>query len=67
MTSLKIDLQQSHKDFKIFPTKIDMHIEQAKLVNALRHQYEGISPNSHVIYITQAIKLFGDFSIFMGF
>ena len=37
MTNLKIDLQQSHIDFKIFPTKIDVHTEQAKLVNALRH------------------------------
>ena len=25
MTSLKIDLQQSHIDFKIFPTKIDVY------------------------------------------
>ena len=34
MTSLKIDLQQSHIDFKIFPTEIKVHREQAKLVNA---------------------------------
>ena len=44
-----------------------MHTKQAKLVNALRHKYEGSRPNSHVIYTTQAIKLFEDFSIFMGF
>ena len=35
--SLKINLQQSHIDFKIFPTKIEVHAWQAKLVNALRH------------------------------
>ena len=67
MTSLKIDLQQSHIDFNIFPTKIDVHTEQAKLVNALHHQYEGTRPNSHVIYTTQAIKLFEDSSTFIGF
>ena len=27
----------------------------------------GTRPNSYVIYTTQAIKLFEDFSIFMGF
>ena len=37
MKSLKIDLQQTHIDFKIFPTKIDVHTKQAKHVNALRH------------------------------
>ena len=34
MTSLKIDLQQSHIDVKIFPTKIDVHKEQVMLANA---------------------------------
>ena len=67
MTSLKIDLQQSHIDFKIFPTKIKVQTEQVKLVNALHHTYEGTRPNLHVIYTTQAIKPFGDFSIFMVF
>ena len=43
-----LDLQQSHIDFKIFPTKINVYTEQAKLVNALRHKYEGTRPNSHV-------------------
>ena len=37
MKSLKIDLQQTHIDFKIFPTKIDVHTKQAKNVNALCH------------------------------
>ena len=37
MTSLKIDLQQSHKDVKIFPTKIDVYTKQVKLVKVLRH------------------------------
>ena len=67
MTSLKIDLQQSHIDVKIFLIKIDVHTRQAKLVNALRHWYEGTKPNSHVKYTTQVIRIFGDFSIFMGF
>ena len=44
-----------------------MHTKQVKLVNALRHKYEGTRPNSHVIYTKQAIKLFEDFSIFMDF
>ena len=48
MTNLMLDLQQSHIDFKIFPTKINVYTEQAKLVNALRHKYEGTRPNSHV-------------------
>ena len=67
MTSLKIYLQQSPIDFKISPTKINLHTKQAKLVNALRHKYEGTRPTSHVIYTKQAIKLFEDFSIFMVF
>ena len=67
MTSLKIYLQQSPIDFKISPIKIYMHTKQAKLVNAQCHKYEGTRPNSHVIYIKQAIKLFEDFSIFMDF
>ena len=33
----KDQLQQSHIDFKIFSTKIDVYTKQAKLVNALRH------------------------------
>ena len=37
MISLKINLQHSHIDFKIFSTKIDVHTKQAKLVNALCH------------------------------
>ena len=32
MTSLKIDLQQSHIDFKIFLTKINVHTKQVKLI-----------------------------------
>ena len=48
MTSLKIYLQQSHKNFKISPIKIYVHIEQVRLKNALRHEYEGTRPNSHV-------------------
>ena len=67
MTNLKIDLQQLHIVFKIFPTKIHVHTKQAKLVNALRHWYEGTRPNSHVIYTKKAIKIFQDFSIFMVF
>ena len=49
MTSLKIDLQQSHIDVKIFPTKIDVHTKQAKLVNAQSHLYKDTRLNSHVI------------------
>ena len=67
MTSLKIYLQQSPIVFKISPTKIYVHTKQAKRINALRHKYEGTRPNSHEIYIKQAIKLFEDFSIFMVF
>ena len=67
MTSLKIYLQQSPIDFKISHTKINLHTKQAKLINALRHKYEGTRPNSHVIYKKQAIKLFEYFSIFMIF
>ena len=48
MTSLKIDLQQLHIDFKNFPIKIDMHTKQAKFVNALRRKYKGTRPNSNV-------------------
>ena len=53
--------------FQDFYTKIYLHTKQAKLVNALRHWYEGTRPNSHVIYTKKAIKLFQDFSIFMVF
>ena len=67
MTNLKIYLQQSPIVFKISPTKIYVHTKQAKPINALRHKYEGTRPNSHEIYIKQAIKLFEDFSIFMVF
>ena len=34
-----------------------MHTEQAKIVNALRHKYEGTRPNSHEICTEQVIKL----------
>ena len=44
-----------------------MHTKQGRLVNALRHKYEGTRLNSHVIYTKQAIKLFEDFSVFMVF
>ena len=37
MTNLKIYLQQLHIDFKISPTKIYVHTEQARLINALCH------------------------------
>ena len=37
ITSLKIYLQQSHIDFKISPTKINVHTEQGRLINALCH------------------------------
>ena len=67
MTNLKIYLQQSLIVVKIFPTKINVHKKQAKLVNALRHKYKGTRPNSHMIYTKQVIKLFEDFSIFYGF
>ena len=64
MSSLKIDLQQSYIDFKIFPTKIDVHTLQAKLINALSHLYGGTRPNTHVICAqTYTIKLF-EFFIF---
>ena len=66
MTSLKIDLQQSYIDFKIFPTKIDVHTKQAKLINALSHLYEGTRPNSHVICAqTYIIKLFEFFTFYV--
>ena len=67
MTSLKIDLQQSHIDFKISPTKINVHIKQVKLVNTLCHKYEGTRPNSHVKCAqTYTIKFF-EFSTFYVF
>ena len=67
MTSLKIDLQHSHIDVKIFPTKIDVHTKQAKFINALRHLYESTRPNSHEICAqTYTIKLF-EFSTFYVF
>ena len=66
MTSLKIDLQQSHIDFKIFPTKIDMHTKQAKLINALSHLYEGTRLNLHVIRAqTYTIKFFEFFTFYV--
>ena len=66
MTSLKIDLQQSHIDFKIFPTKIDVHKEQVMLVNAQSHKYEDIRPNSHVICAQiYTIKLFEFFTFYV--
>ena len=66
MTRLKIDLQQSHIDVKIFPTKIDVHTKQAKLVNALRHKYEGTRQNSLVICAqTYTIKLFEIFTFYV--
>ena len=66
MTSLKIDLQQSHIDVKIFPTKIDVHTKQAKLMNALRHLYESTRPNTHVICAqTYTIKFFKFFAFYV--
>ena len=66
MTNLKIDLQQLHIVFKIFPTKIHVHTKQAKLVNALRHWYEGTRPNSHVTCAqTYTIKLFEFFTFYV--
>ena len=67
MTNLKIYLQQSPIDSKISPTKIYKHTKQATLVNTIYHKYESTRSNSHVIYTKQAIKFFGDFSIFMVF
>ena len=70
MISLKIYLQQSPIVVKIFPTKINVHTKQAKLVNALRYKYEGIRPNSHVIHIKSSDQTFWRFfffSIFMVF
>ena len=66
MTCLKIDLQQLHIDFKIFPTKIDVHTKQAKLINALSHLYEGTRPNSHVKCAqTYTIKRFEFFTFYV--
>ena len=66
MTSIKIDLQQSHIDFKIFPTKIYVHTKQAKLVNAQSHLYKGTRPNSHVICAqTYTIKLFEFYTFYV--
>ena len=66
MRYLKIDLQQLHIDFKIFPTKIDVHTKQAKLVNALCHLYEGTRPNSQEICAqTYMIKLFKIFTFYV--
>ena len=67
MTSLKIDLQQSHIDFKIFPTKIYVHTKQAKLVNALCHKYEGTRPNSHDMYSNICDQTFWIFYFLCGF
>ena len=59
MTSLKIDLQQSHIDIKIFLIKIDVHTSHAKLINAQSYWYEGTRLNTHVICAqTYTIKLF---------
>ena len=67
MTSLKIDLQQSYKDVKIFSTKIKVQKEQAKLINAQSHLYKGTRPNSHVEFAqTYIIKLF-EFFTFWNF
>ena len=65
MTSLKIYLQQSHKNFKISLTKIYVHTEQAKLVNALRHKYEDTRPNSHVTYTKTSDQTFWRFFNFL--
>ena len=66
MTSLKIDLQQSQIDVKIFPTMILVHKEQAKLVNAQSQLYEGIRQNSHEICAqTYTIKLFEFFTFYV--
>ena len=68
MTSLKIDLQQLHIDVKIFSTKIDVHIVQAKLINALSHYYRDTRLNSHEICAqTYTIKLFEFFTFLCGF
>ena len=58
MTSLKIYLQQSLINFKISPTKIYVHTKQARLVNALRHKYEGTRPNSYVTYTKTSDQTF---------
>ena len=66
MTSLKIDLQQLHIDVKIFSTKIDVHIVQAKLINALSHYYRDTRLNSHEICAqTYTIKLFEFFTFYV--
>ena len=67
MTNLMLDLQQSHIDFKIFPTKINVYTEQAKLVNALRHKYEGTRPNSHVKCAQPYTIKFFTFYVFLDF
>ena len=66
MTSLKIDLQQSHKDVKIFPTKIQVQKEQAKFVNAQSHLHKGTRPKSHETCAqTYTIKLFEFFTFYV--
>ena len=64
MKRLKINLQQSHIDVKIFPIEIYVHKKQVKLVNAQNHLYGSTRQNSHVICAqTYMIKLF-EFFIF---
>ena len=63
---MKIDLQQSHVDFKIFLTEIYVHKKQAKLINAQNHLYEGTRQNSHVICAqTYTIKFFEFFTFYV--
>ena len=60
MTSLKIYLQQSHR-CQIFPTIIKVHKEQATLVNAQSHLYEGTRQNMHVTKQNNADQTFWNF------
>ena len=41
-------IYNNHIDFKIFPTMIWVHKEQATLENAQSHLYEGKRQNMHV-------------------
>ena len=47
MTSLR-SIYNNHIDVMIFPTMIQVHREQAKLVNAQSHLYRSTRPNMRV-------------------
>ena len=60
-------IYNNHKDFKISPTMIWVHREQAMLVDAQSHLHKGTRKNIFWDKIQQCPSIFLDFLLFMWF